>query len=86
MNKNKLILLGKFIDENILEVKEKTYKFTDIMNFKEAATIWGLNDSTLRKLVTTSKVTEGIDYRKSGNIWLITKDCMIRVYGEREGI
>jgi len=58
----------------------------EIMSFMEAATIWGLNDSTLRKLVNTSKVVEGVDYKKSGNVWLITRDCMVRIYGEREGI
>ncbi|WP_297425811.1 helix-turn-helix domain-containing protein [Clostridium sp.] len=43
---------------------------------------WGLSDSTLRKMATTNKLIEGVDYSKSGKVWLITKDAMRRVYGE----
>ena len=52
------------------------------MTFAEATERWGLADSTLRKLVTTDKLQEGIDYRKSGKVWLITKKAMKKVYGE----
>lgn len=58
------------------------YEFIDILTFSEAAKIWGLHDSTLRHMITTKKVTEGLDYRKSGNVWLITRTAMIKVYGE----
>ncbi|WP_297994153.1 helix-turn-helix domain-containing protein [uncultured Clostridium sp.] len=51
------------------------------MTFAEAAERWGLADSTLRKLVTTDKLEEGIDYRKSGKVWLITEGAMIKIYG-----
>lgn len=54
-----------------------------VMTFSEATEKWGLADSTLRKLVTTNKLTENVDYRKSGKVWLITKDAMERVYGKR---
>lgn len=53
-----------------------------IMTFAEATERWGLADSTLRKLVTTDKLQEGVDYRKSGKVWLITKEAMKRIYGE----
>lgn len=51
------------------------------MTFSEATEKWGLADSTLRKMTTTDKLKEGIDYRKSGKVWLITNDAMERVYG-----
>ena len=54
------------------------------MTFAEATEKWGLADSTLRKLVTSNKLQEGIDYRKSGKVWLINEDAMIKVYGERK--
>lgn len=54
----------------------------NILTFKEAAKMWGLSDSTLRKLVVTNKLTEGIDYRKSGGTWLITKNAMRKIYGD----
>lgn len=54
----------------------------EIMTFAEATEKWGLADSTLRKLVKTDKIKEGIDYRKSGKVWLITKEAMERIYGK----
>lgn len=54
----------------------------EVMAFSEASEIWGLGESTLRSTVRTDKLQEGIDYRKSGKVWLIAKDAMIRVYGE----
>ena len=56
----------------------------DVMTFKEASEIWGLGDSTLRSTIRTNKLTEGIDYWKSGAVWLITKKAMIKVYGLTE--
>lgn len=54
----------------------------EVMAFSEASEIWGLGESTLRSTVRTDKLIEGVDHRKSGKVWLITKDAMIRVYGE----
>lgn len=54
----------------------------EIMTFAEAAKKWHLNDSTLRKLITTNKLKENIEYRKSGKVWLITKNAMEKIYGE----
>jgi hypothetical protein len=31
--------------------------------------------------VTSEKLVEGIDYKKSGKVWLITKGAMERLYG-----
>lgn len=57
-------------------------KLNGIYSFSEASEKWGLDSSTLRKLVKTPKVTEGVDYKKSGKVWLVTDDCMRRIYGE----
>lgn len=54
----------------------------EIMTFSEASEIWGLGESTLRSTIRTDKLKEGADYRKSGKVWLITKEAMVRVYGE----
>ena len=61
------------------------HKLIDILTFTEASMLWSINDSTLRKLVLTDKITEGIDYRKSGSVWLITRIAMIKIYGELKG-
>jgi hypothetical protein len=52
------------------------------MTFSEAAEKWGLDDSTLRKLIATDKVRENVDFGKSGNTWLIEVKTMERIYGE----
>lgn len=57
-------------------------KLSGIYTFAEAAEKWGLNGSTLRRLTKTSKAIEGIDYKKSGKVWLVTDNCMRRIYGE----
>lgn len=54
----------------------------EVMAFSEASEIWGLGESTLRTAVRTDKLIEGVDYRKSGKVWLITKEAMKRVYGD----
>lgn len=61
---------------------EKVSPLDEVMAFSEASEIWGLGESTLRSTVRTDKLIEGVDYRKSGKVWLITKDAMERVYGE----
>lgn len=56
----------------------------EIMTFSEATEKWGLADSTLRKLVNTDKIIKGVDCRKSGSTWLVTREAMERVYGKKE--
>lgn len=62
----------------------KTIKthFDNIISFGDASTIWGLNESTLRKAVAYGKFTSGIDVCKYGKQWLISMDAMRREYGE----
>ncbi len=55
----------------------------DVLTFTEAAQRWGLDTSTLRKLVHSNRLTNGVDYRKSGGTWLITRAAMEKVYKER---
>ena len=57
-------------------------KLNDIMTFSEASEKWGLGESTLRSVVRTDKLKEGIDYRKSGKVWIISKEAMYKLYGE----
>ena len=54
----------------------------NVMTFTEASKNWGLGESTLRSAIKTDRFEENIDYKKSGNVWLITYDAMVRVYGE----
>lgn len=54
----------------------------EVMTFAEATKKWGLGDSTLRMAINRKNLVKGIDYRKSGSAWIITKDAMYREYGE----
>ncbi|WP_252217361.1 helix-turn-helix domain-containing protein [Clostridium sp. VAP41] len=53
----------------------------EVMTFAEASEKWGLGESTLRSTIRTDRLVEGVDYKKSGKVWLITKEAMERVYG-----
>ena len=56
--------------------------FLNILSFRDATDIWGLNESTLRKAVAYKKLVEGIDVRKYGKQWVVSKEAMLREYGE----
>lgn len=57
----------------------------EVMTFKEVSKRWRKAESTLRMMVKTNKLIEGIDYRKSCGTWLITKNAMLKLYGEEKG-
>lgn len=55
--------------------------FDNLISFSDATTIWGLNESTLRKAVSYGKLKSGIDACKYGKQWLVSLDAMRREYG-----
>ncbi len=57
-------------------------EFDGMMSFGEAAFIWGLNESTLRKAVAYGKLKNGTDVQKFGKQWVVLKSAMIREYGD----
>lgn len=57
--------------------------FDKLLSFKEASTLWNLDDSTLRKAVASGKLIEGEDVKKFGKQWVITTDAMEKIYGKR---
>lgn len=63
----------------------KNINLDDIMTLPEATLRWGLADSTLRRLLTTDKLIEGIEYKRSGKSALITKRAMRKIYGNPKG-
>lgn len=56
--------------------------FDGLMAFSTAADLWGLSDSTLRKAIAYGKIESGVDARKYGKQWVVTRDAMLREYGE----
>ncbi|KNF08515.1 hypothetical protein CLPU_6c00010 [Gottschalkia purinilytica] len=59
----------------------------EMITAQEACELWGLSDSTLRKVFfniengKSNKFKEN-EYRKSGKVWLISRSAMYREYGE----
>ncbi len=56
--------------------------FDGLMSFGDATTLWGLNESTLRKAISYGKLINGVDVCKYGKQWVISSDAMRREYGE----
>ena len=56
--------------------------FDGLMSFNDATTLWGLNESTLRKAITYGKLVNGVDVCKFGKQWIISMDAMKQEYGE----
>jgi len=57
-------------------------EFDGMLSFGEATSLWGLNESTLRKAVVYGKLKNGIDVQKFGKQWVVLKSAMIREYGK----
>ncbi len=56
--------------------------FDNLMSFSDASELWSLNESTLRKAIAYGKIVPGIDARKYGKQWVITREAMQREYGD----
>lgn len=56
--------------------------FDGLLSFGDATTLWGLNESTLRKAIHYGKLVNGIDAQKFGKQWVVTEEAMRREYGE----
>ena len=56
--------------------------FDGLMSFNDATTLWGLNESTLRKAITYGKLVNGVDVCKFGKQWIISMDARKRACGE----
>jgi hypothetical protein len=54
----------------------------EVLSLQEAALLWGLDDSTLRKAIANKRFAEH-EFRKTGRNYIILKSAMERVYGSR---
>lgn len=74
-------LWNEKISENLeLTIELPNLDLYKVFTLTEASAIWGKDESTIRK--SLSKFHQYRDYRKAGRITLISKDAMVRVYGE----
>ena len=56
--------------------------FDGLMAMSDATTIWGLNESTLRKAIVYGKLKNGTDVCKYGKQWVVSIESMFREYGQ----
>ncbi len=54
--------------------------FDGLLSFSEAAEIWKVDESTLRKAVANGRLKEGHDCRKFGKQWVVTVKAMAREF------
>ena len=61
-------------------------KLTDVMDSKEASEKYNININTLKSICQNGSynLKDEIDYRKTGRVWLITKDAMKKIL-EKKG-
>ena len=50
--------------------------FDGLMAFTDAAQLWGLKESTLRKAIAYGKLVNGVDACKYGKQWVISAEAM----------
>lgn len=55
--------------------------FNNLLSLKEAADIWHLEESTLRKAISNKRFIVNEDVKKFGKQWVIKKESMEREYG-----
>ena len=55
--------------------------FEGLYTFGEAAKIYGLDDSCLRKRVARGKFVIDEDVKKMGATWIITEQALVRNFG-----
>lgn len=53
-----------------------------LMSFADASSLWGLSESTLCKAVANGKIVPGLDARKYGKQWIVSRESWMREYGE----
>lgn len=69
-------------DELFANGVEVETPFDGLLAFGDATTLWGLNESTLRKAIAYGKLQDGIDAQKFGKQWVISEAALRREYGE----
>lgn len=55
----------------------------EVMTATEAAEAWNMTEGAIRAAIKSNKFILGKEYRKAGRITLITREAMIRVYGNK---
>ena len=54
--------------------------FEGLLSLADAAKIWGINESTVRKAIAAGRLVQGRDCQKYGKQWVVTVDAMAREF------
>jgi|GEM_PF-221618 len=55
--------------------------FDGLLSMKEATEQWGINESTIRKAIAAGRFEEGVDVKKYGKQWVLSRGAVEREYG-----
>lgn len=69
------------LKEGCEDMEKKNNVLNEVLTLAEAAQMWKKDTSTLRNAIRFGKFKPD-EIKKSGNVWLIKKSAMERVYGE----
>ena len=64
----------------------KTVKssFDSLISCSDAAVLWKIDESTIRKAISGGKLKPGVDIMKFGKQWVVTAKAMKREFGDLE--
>ena len=54
--------------------------WSKLVSLKEAAELYGREESTLRRAIQNKLLIDGVDCKKFGTTWVILRSAMERVY------
>lgn len=54
--------------------------FNQLLSLSEAAEIWGIDESTIRKAIAAGRIKTGWDCRKFGKQWVVTAEAMRKTF------
>ena len=64
--------------------KDVKSPFDSLLSCADAALLWQMDESTLRKAIGDGRLREGSDVMKFGKQWVVTVKAMTRLFGEQK--
>lgn len=62
------------------DMKKISCRFAELLSLAEAAEIWELEESTIRKAIAQGRLVDGQDCRKFGKQWVVTVTGMANAF------
>ena len=71
------------VNKNLISILSRELNITpweELLSLKDAAIMYGKEESTLRRAISSGRLQEGVDCKKFGKQWVILKSSMDRLY------